>query len=109
MPVSIDDAMSRACKEDEPTQNPNIPATEAPEIQNPLSKAREQMKRSAKLHVATGIVEGLNEILIGDFSGIEEELAIAVDDFTERVAHPKSSDLALKPSSSSFFQLTEGA
>ncbi|AFY39860.1 hypothetical protein Lepto7376_3684 [[Leptolyngbya] sp. PCC 7376] len=72
---------------------------------NPLAKARNQLKRSTKLYAASGIVEGLNELLVGDFSGIEEELEIAVDEFSERVAHPKSSDLEIAPSSPSFFAL----
>ncbi|AFY39926.1 hypothetical protein Lepto7376_3752 [[Leptolyngbya] sp. PCC 7376] len=86
-----------ACHSTQPSQS-------VPEA-NPLSKARDQLKRSTKLYAASGIVEGLNELLVGDFSGIEEELSIAVDDFSERVAHPKSSDLEIAPSSPSFFAL----
>ena len=99
---NINEVIQEAVCQDQPSQG-NTSAT--PPANNPLAKARDQLKRSTKLYAASGIVEGLNELLVGDFSGIEEELEIAVDDFSERVAHPKSSDLAIAPSSPSFFAL----
>lgn len=110
--TTIQEAINQAQRENNPCADYPDPSTETPtnpvpeqEPQNPLAKARQQLKRSTKLYAASGIVEGLNELLVGDFSGIEEEIAIAVDDFSERVAHPKSSDLAIAGSSSSFFAL----
>lgn len=72
---------------------------------NPLSKGYDELKRTTKLYLGSAIADGMNEILAGDFSGIEEELEVAVDDFSEAIAHPKSSDLAIAPSSRSFFAL----
>lgn len=83
-------------KETDPAPNQNP-------VPNPLTIARDQARVATKEYIGSGIVQGMSEILAGDFSGIEAQLTDAVEEFGERVHSPKLSRSAIAQSSSSLF------
>ena len=77
-----------ANEKNQETQSPSPEAEEQtqdspPSENNPLGGVRDRLRVETKRYTAGGIVQGVNEILQGDFSGIEEELEITLDAVTE--------------------------
>lgn len=89
---------------EETSQHPeleaNIPAG------NPMSRVRDKLRVETKQYVAGGIVQGITEILGGDFSGVETELTDAVDEIVEGFASPKFAPNHKVLASPSLFTLT---
>ena len=52
---NLNDVIQEAVCQDQPSQGH---ASATPPANNPLAKARDQLKRSTKLYAASGIVEG---------------------------------------------------
>ncbi len=99
-----------ANEKNQETQSPSPEAEEQtqdspPSENNPLGGVRDRLRVETKRYTAGGIVQGVNEILQGDFSGIEEELEITLDAVTEGINSPKFSGSETPRSSSSLFAL----
>lgn len=94
------EVIEQANAQNESTQTPDPAPNRNP---NPLTIARDQARVATKEYIGSGIVQGMSEILAGDFSGIEAQLTDAVEEFGEKVHSPKLSRSAIAQSSSSLF------